>query len=149
MHNSGLRQLVGAPTARALDLLIRVGFLLSILGVVPAQMWPYRAALGRLVLRRELTGLAELRVVSYASLAIFWVLAMKAKSIWMPIQLVGATAGSVIAFFLPGTLALASRGSEWALSRPGGYWTFGAWALIAVGVVQLICGTAAALIFSR
>lgn len=135
--------------ARGLDLLIRLGFLLSIVGVVPAQMWPYRAALGRLVLGRELEAITTLRTISYISLALFWVLALLCKSIWLPIQLIGATAGAIIAFFLPGAVALAARHGQWGASRPHGYWTAWGWALIGLGVVQVVCGTAAALIFSR
>lgn len=90
---SAMTRLVPPVAARALSLLIQLGFLISVLGAFPAQMWPFRATLARLLLGREVEELGVLRAISLVALAGSWLLAGMAGSIWVPMQLVGATAG--------------------------------------------------------
>ena len=111
---------------------------------------PYRQSLARLILGedQEFAGLGYY-VVTYVSLAIFYFVAMAAKSIWVPIQLVGATAGAAIAFFFPAAVALAVVRESAVGGMPlepqlkAGYWRGNAWALVVVGVVQAVTGIAA------
>lgn len=65
----------------------------------PLQMWPYRESLSRLCFGQELTG-APFYLVTYASLAVIYATAMASFSIWVPLQLVGATAGRSRAYTL-------------------------------------------------
>lgn len=144
---------VGPAAASALGIIVRLGFLMSILANMPLQMLPYRQSFARLVLGgdHEFAGLGY-SIVTYGSLAIFYFIAMAAKSIWVPIQLVGATAGAAIAFFFPAAVALAVV-REW--QRRGvhagpagdlikaGYWKTNAWILVAIGVVQVVTGITA------
>lgn len=58
-------------------------------------------------------------------------------TIWEPLQLVGATAGAVIAFILPGALALSL--ARWRLCSGGGA---GCLLLIAVGALLAVTGIA-------
>ena len=58
----------------------------------PLQMAPYREALGRVLCGAELRG-AAYHAVTFASLALFYLVAIWAGSIWRPLQFVGATAG--------------------------------------------------------
>jgi hypothetical protein len=55
-------------------------------------MWPYRESFSRVAFGRELDGI-PFYALTYLSLAAFYGVAMVAGSIWVPIQLVGATAG--------------------------------------------------------
>ena len=55
-------------------------------------MAPYRESLSRLLAGRELTG-PPYFLLTYASLALFYFVAMHSGSIWVPLQFVGATAG--------------------------------------------------------
>lgn len=139
-----LGALVGPGAAAALGAAVRFGFLLSILANMPFQMLPYRQSLARLTLGGDAEfGGAGYVVVTYASLALFYAVAMAAKSIWVPIQLVGATAGAAIAFFYPAALALAVAGDDNAPGVSGGYYRANAWALVAAGAVQVVTGTTA------
>lgn len=72
----------------------------------PPQMAPYREALSRLLAGRELGG-PPFYLLTYASLAAFFWVAMHSGSIWVPLQFVGATAGALIAFIFPAWVALA------------------------------------------
>lgn len=140
-----LGALVGPAAAAVLGAAVRFGFLLSILANVPFQMLPYRQSLARLTLggEAEFAGLGYF-VVTYVSLALFYAIAMAAKSIWVPIQLVGATAGAVIAFLCPAAVALAvAREPSPPSSVSRSYYTLNAWALIVAGMVQVVTGTAA------
>ena len=56
-------------------------------------MAPYRESLSRLLAGSELSG-APYYLLTYFSLALFYVVAMHAGSIWVPLQFVGATAGT-------------------------------------------------------
>ena len=56
-------------------------------------MLPHRESLSRLCFGQELTG-APLYLLTYASLAVVFLTAMASSSTWVPLQLVGATAGS-------------------------------------------------------
>lgn len=87
-----LEPLVGAACGRAFYILVRLGFLLSVITIAPSQMAPYRESLSRLLAGRELQG-APNYLVTYLSLALFYLIAMHSGSIWVPIQFVGATAG--------------------------------------------------------
>jgi hypothetical protein len=57
-------------------------------------MAPYRESLSRLLTGRELEG-APFYLITYASLAGFYAVAMHSGSIWVPLQFVGATAGGL------------------------------------------------------
>jgi len=57
-------------------------------------MAPYRESLSRLLVGTELSGVPYY-LLTYASLALFYLVAMNSGSIWVPIQFVGATAGTV------------------------------------------------------
>ena len=141
---------MGHAAASALGIIVRLGFLISILANMPLQMLPYRQSFARLVLGgdHEFAGIGY-SIVTYGSLIIFYSIAMKAKSIWVPIQLVGATAGAAIAFFFPAAVALAVV-KEWR--RAGvhagpagtpikyGYWRINSWVLVVIGVVQVVTG---------
>lgn len=59
------------------------------------QMAPYRESLSRLLAGTELSG-APYYLLTYASLALFYFVAMHSGSIWVPLQFVGATAGALI-----------------------------------------------------
>ncbi|EFN54731.1 hypothetical protein CHLNCDRAFT_135437 [Chlorella variabilis] len=146
-----LEPLVGAACGRAFYILVRLGFLLSVITIAPSQaskrcaglMAPYRESLSRLLAGRELQG-APNYLVTYLSLALFYLIAMHSGSIWVPIQFVGATAGALIAFIFPALVALkALKGRD-----PVGYWQWNAWALIVLGVLQAVAGVAAVLFFS-
>jgi sodium-coupled neutral amino acid transporter 2 len=140
-----LGALVGPRVAAVLGAAVRFGFLMSILANVPFQMLPYRQSLARLTLGgdNEFAGLGYF-AVTYISLALFYAVAMAAKSIWVPIQLVGATAGAAIAFFYPAAVALAvAREPAAAPAVHGGYYWVNAWALVVAGAVQVVTGTAA------
>ena len=58
------------------------------------QMYPYRESLSRLCFGQELSG-APFYLLTYASLAVVYLTAMASSSIWVPLQLVGATAGTL------------------------------------------------------
>jgi hypothetical protein len=147
--------LLPPAAARTLGLAVRVAFFLSILANFPLQMLPYRESFGRLLLRRKTRLVPSdpaYYFVTYASLALFYFVAMSATSIWTPLQFVGATAGAFIAFFCPAAIALATlrrRGllatapaAASAQASPG-YWRFNAWALVVCGTVQAVTGIAA------
>lgn len=121
--------------------------MLSILSNFPMQMLPYRESLTRLVGLQDLTGITY-SAVTYSSLGIFYLVAMSAKSIWTPLQLVGATAGALIAFFIPATLALriVSIVPEYTHGYGETAWKVSAWLVIALGVVQLVTGLIAVLL---
>jgi hypothetical protein len=62
---------------------------------------------------------------------------MQLPSVWKPLQLLGATAGAVIACILPGCLALSlGRGRLWSGAGVGGVM------LIALGLVLAVAGIA-------
>jgi solute carrier family 38 (sodium-coupled neutral amino acid transporter), member 2 len=105
---SALNSIVGATAGKILGISVRLGFMISILANMPLQMLPYRQSLARLILGgdQELAGVGYY-MVTYGSLVAFYYIAMAATSIWVPIQLVGATAGAAIAFFYPAMVALA------------------------------------------
>ena len=58
-------------------------------------MAPYRESLSRLLAGTELSG-APYYLLTYASLALFYFVAMHSGSIWVPLQFVGATAGALL-----------------------------------------------------
>lgn len=113
---SALEPILGLRWAPACDAVVRLGFLLSVLSIFPMQvghgllpwagaalwiehaccpqMWPYRESLSRLCFGQELTG-APFYLLTYASLAAVYLTAMSSSSIWVPLQLVGATAGKL------------------------------------------------------
>lgn len=64
-------------------------------------MAPYRESLSRLLTGRELSGV-PFYLLTYASLAGFYFVAMHSGSIWVPLQFVGATAGGRVAGWLAG-----------------------------------------------
>jgi hypothetical protein len=149
---SRLQHLVGGATARALGLLVRLGFLLSVLANVPMQMLPYRESLARLLLGGGELGGGGYYALTFGSVALFYFVAASARSIWVPLQLVGATAGALIAFFFPAAVALRA----WAATAgegPGGaggggarYWRGNAWVLVGIGAVQVVTGVGAVLL---
>jgi hypothetical protein len=55
------------------------------------------------------------------------------------VQIIGATAGAVIAFFMPALIALKNEGLDGVSSRGWATW-LGAWLLLVVGVLQCIAG---------
>ena len=61
----------------------------------------------------------------------------QAPSVWVPLQLVGATAGATIAFLLPGMLALHLARWRWAGGGAGGL------LLLLAGLLLFAAGTAA------
>lgn len=141
--------------ARVLGLIVRLAFLMSILANFPMQTLPYRDSFSRLILFRQnrlSPHGAMYWVVTYGSLIAFYFIAISAKSIWTPLQLVGATAGAYIAFFAPAMVALMSlkrRGllatspaAASAQEKPH-YWKMNAWSLIVAGCIQAITGVAA------
>lgn len=64
-------------------------------------MAPYRESLSRLLAGTELSG-APYYLLTYASLALFYFVAMHSGSIWVPLQFVGATAGVLLGERLQG-----------------------------------------------
>lgn len=138
--------------ARVLAFVVRLSFLFSILANFPLQNLPYRDSFARLLLRRRSRlspkGMTYW-LVTYGSLITFYFIAMSAKSIWGPLQIVGATAGAYIAFFAPAIIALMSLKRRGLLStstaaaaaqeRPH-YWRINAWSLIVLGAVQVVTG---------
>ena len=136
---SQLLPLVGPAAARSLGAVVRLGFLLCVLANVPMQMLPYRESLSNLLFRRDL-GAAGFYTVTYVSLAVFYTAAVSASSIWTPLQLVGATAGAVVAFFMPAAVALKASAAR---GEGGRYWRYNAWVLVGGGVVQMVTGVAA------
>lgn len=67
------------------------------------QFAPYRESLSRLLVGRELTG-PPFYLLTYSSLFLFYLTAMHAGSIWVPLQFVGATAGERVCGRLAGVL---------------------------------------------
>jgi len=129
---------------------IRFSFLLSILANFPMQMLPYRESATRLMLRESNLEGGMYYAITYGSLAVFYLVAMSAKSIWIPLQIVGATAGALIAFFFPAAIALRTlRLHAWQdTQRRPAYWIVNSWALIALGAVQVVTGVGALLLDS-
>lgn len=72
-------------------------------------MAPYRESLSRLLAGTELSG-APYYLLTYASLALFYFVAMHSGSIWVPLQFVGATAGAGRAAGLGGAAWEHSKG---------------------------------------
>jgi len=144
---SALERIVGLTAGKILGILVRLGFMISILANMPLQMLPYRQSLARLVLGgdRELAGIGYY-AVTYASLVAFYFTAMAATSIWVPIQLVGATAGAAIAFFYPAMVALAVATQMPSHAYRIAYWRLNAWGLISIGAVQVVTGISAVLL---
>ncbi len=66
---------------------------------------------------------------------------LQLPSVWLPLQLIGSTAGAMVAFVLPGTLALTAAG--W---RPVG--AAGLWGLVLVlfGLLLAAAGIASAIL---
>lgn len=144
-----LRRILPDTVAWLLGIAVRLAFLLSILANFPMQMLPFRQSLSRLAFGRDLEG-RQYYALTYASLAGFYILAMTAKSIWTPLQLVGATAGALIAFFFPAFVVLRMlRLRAWVhVSKPG-YWKANAWGLVVLGVVQAVTGVTAVVLNGR
>jgi amino acid permease len=144
-----LEPLVGPALARLLYILVRTGFLLSIITIFPMQMAPYRESLSRLLAGTELSG-GPYYLLTYASLALFYFVAMHSGSIWVPLQFVGATAGALIAFIFPAWIALSAiRCRDPAALASQNYWKINAWGLIAIGIAQAVAGVTATLFFSH
>ncbi|PSC68607.1 Extracellular basic protease [Micractinium conductrix] len=140
-----LEPLVGAAVARAFYVAVRLGFLASIITLFPMQMAPYKESLARLLVGSELSG-TPYWLLTYFSLAGFYLVAMRAGSIWVPIQFVGATAGALIAFIFPAWVALAAlRRQDPAALASKRFWVCNAYALVLLGVVQAVAGVTATL----
>jgi len=122
-----------------------MSFLLSVLANFPMQMLPYRESLLRVISRdREMKlNRSQFYLLTFGSLWAVYAVAVSAKSIWIPLQLVGATAGAVIAFFFPAMLGL-SISNTTADDKIGKYplilWRILAWSLIVLGVLQMVTG---------
>ncbi len=120
---------------------VRVSYLASVITIYPMQMLPFKQAAMPLLLPRHLQGHrgAVMGVVT-VSMAVIYVAGVFSGSIWVPLQLVGATAGALIAFVFPGMLALhpMGHGGVRRVSVAG-------WVLIATGVVQGVAGVVSAL----
>lgn len=138
-----LTPILGKVGASAAYILVRVGYLASIVTIYPMQMLPFREALFKLVLRRPPSGMLVLPI-TYACMLLLYVIGIHSKSIWLPVQLIGATAGALIAFIFPGMLTL--KPERFGLSRQMRY---GGWLLIAVGVLQGITGVASVILNLR
>lgn len=142
-------------TAHVLGTIVRLGFLLSVVANFPIQMLPFRESLSNLLFGSNFDlGTGPLYyIISYSSLLVFYFIAMNSASIWTPLQLVGATAGALIAFVFPAMIgfkavqrARASFGG--GVERPM-YWILGGWMLVLLGVVQCITGIGAIVLEHR
>ncbi|KAK9831399.1 hypothetical protein WJX81_001186 [Elliptochloris bilobata] len=151
-----VRALVGSGAGVVLYAAVRVSFLLSIISIFPMQMWPLRQALCKLLFGRELHGWG-FYAITYGTLAGVYAAALLARSVWGPLQLIGATAGALIAFIFPALLILraerlpqAPHADMEALMHEQAHpkaWLhtlreLGAWVLIALGLLQFVAGTA-------
>ena len=77
------------------------------------------------------------RAYAYGALALALALAAALPSVWLPLQVVGATAGSAIAFVLPGLLRLELEAGRRTAAAGG------AALLVGLGLVQFLAGTLA------
>ena len=100
-----LSPMVPEPLAHACFLAIRLGFVVSLLGIFPIHITPLRDAVWKLLFRQELQG-PGLWLVSYMLLAGVYFIATWLPSIWEPLLLIGSTAGVGIALIFPGLLAI-------------------------------------------
>lgn len=96
--------------AAAVAWAVRMAYLLSILASYPLQMKPFRDALAWLWGGDRAVAAFNkapgFYFVTYATLAAAYVAATSLPSIWVALEFVGATAGALIAFVLPGLLTL-------------------------------------------
>lgn len=133
--------LIGRLPAVVMYVAVRLSFLASVITLFPMQMWPYRESFTRLTFGRDMDG-PMFYVVTYVSLMVIYLLAMALPSIWKPLQLIGATAGALIAFIFPAmiTLTIEDRMDVKSIGRVAA-----AWALVVVGLGQFFAGIAAGL----
>ena len=134
-----------AWAARGLALGVRLAYLLSILASFPLQMKPLLDSL--FWLRRPGTSYATLQAAvprglayrgyAYGALALALALAAALPSVWLPLQVVGTTAGSAIAFVLPGLLRLELEEGRRSAAAAG------AALLVGLGLLQFLAGTLA------
>ena len=129
-----LQPLLSRKLAQATFVAVRIGFLISLLGIFPMHMAPLRDSIWKLLFRTELAG-PGLWLVTYLLLGGVYLAAAWLPSIWEPLVLIGSTAGVLIALIFPGILAM--RTPE-LLTEPVGahYWRqMGGGVLIFVGLV--------------
>ncbi|KAL4855219.1 Histone H2AX [Chlorella vulgaris] len=115
-----LSPLVWTRLAQASFMLVRLGFLVSLLATFPLQMAPFRDSLFALLFRQQLQG-PGLYLVTYLTLVGVYFSAAFITNIWQPLIILGSTAGVLIAFVIPGLLAasLDEALTETAASRRG------------------------------
>ncbi|KAI3429598.1 hypothetical protein D9Q98_005684 [Chlorella vulgaris] len=99
-----LSPLVWTRLAQASFMLVRLGFLVSLLATFPLQMAPFRDSLFALLFRQQLQG-PGLYLVTYLTLVGVYFSAAFITNIWQPLIILGSTAGVLIAFVIPGLLA--------------------------------------------
>lgn len=120
---------------------VRLCYLASVITIYPMQMLPFKQAAIPLLLPPSLQGNSTaVAAVIGLSMAFIYAAGVFSSSIWVPLQLVGATAGALIAFVFPGMLALHPAGHGGA-----GWVRVAGWALIATGGVQAVTGVVSAL----
>lgn len=120
---------------------VRVSYLASVITIYPMQMLPFKQAAIPLLLPQHLQQHrgAVMGLVT-VSMALIYLAGVFSGSIWVPLQLVGATAGALIAFVFPGMFALHPMG------HAGARWVrVAGWALIVTGGVQGVAGVVSAL----
>lgn len=145
-----LEKIITRKLGFIIGLAVRLGFFLSILANFPMQMLPYRESLGRIMMGHDFSQRLT-RIVTVVSMLLFYVVAMLSPNIYLPLQLVGATAGAVIAFFFPALIALKcarDRRLAWSFAHKL-HWQLGAYLLLVLGVVQQITGIAAVLLKTK
>lgn len=97
-----LVDLAGETWGRALFLAVRISFGISLIAGFPLLMQSFRQSLWRLLFLQELLAGPGFLVVSWLILASTVLVAMKLSTVWIPLQLIGATAGAMVALILPG-----------------------------------------------
>lgn len=120
---------------------VRLCYLASVITIYPMQMLPFKQAAVPLLLPPALqTSPRAIAALVALCMAGIYAAGVFSSSIWVPLQLVGATAGALIAFAFPGMLALHPAGHGGA-----GWVQTAGWALIATGGVQAVTGVVSAL----
>lgn len=95
--------------ARIMFYLVHGAFLVSLTTSFPLHMWPARQSVWELVARkRPFVGLGYW-ATTYGLLAMAALLAAVCPSVWVALQWIGATAGVLISFIMPGVVMARQR----------------------------------------
>eukprot|EP00887_Chlorella_sp_A99_P003925 scaffold11.g3925.t1 len=119
---------------------VKLAFVISLVASFPLQIGPLRDSLWRLLFRQELIASPGYFLVSAALVIGAYFAAAWVTSIWVPLLILGSTAGAIIAFIIPGALGVAmdqelSESAGAARARQ-----MGGAALVAVGLVVGVGG---------